>query len=169
MDIHIIFAKISWVLLITILMMRPLGEILNWKFFLSKLHYRKQLGIVCGIAALLHVTIYLVENNLLGVYFTNPSFWSFKNLFGWGNIALLAMLPPLLTSNKASQRFFKKYWKSLQKFSYPTFIFTGIHIALSRNELIFGLLPVAIWAIIWSWAKIKKASKSKSSAGLFCN
>lgn len=159
MDIHILFAKISWFLLITILLMRPLGDVFSWKFLLRKLIYRKHLGIVCGLAALLHVTIYLIGSDLLSVYFTSSSFWSFENLFGWGNVALLAMLPPFFTSNKLSQKFFKKHWKTLQQFSYPAFIFTGIHVAFARAEWTLGLVPVFIWAVLWIIAKIKKSRK----------
>jgi sulfoxide reductase heme-binding subunit YedZ len=162
MEIHILFAKISWGLLILILWWRPLAQIANNKFLLRKLPYRKQLGIICGLSAILHVIIYLVGNDLLNIYFTQVSFWSFGNLFGWGNLAFLALLIPLLTSNIFSQRILKGRWKTLQKFSYPAFIFTGIHVALAKGEWIAGLVPVMIWAVLWVWAdkKLKVSIKN---------
>jgi sulfoxide reductase heme-binding subunit YedZ len=161
MEIHILFAKLSWYLLIFILLMRPVGQVFNWKFLLKNLRYRKHLGIACGLAAILHVGIYLVYGRLLSVYFFDASFWSLRNLFGWGNLALLALLIPFATSNKASQKFFKKRWKTLQKFSYPALILTGVHVALSREEWLSTLVPISIWAIFWFWAW----TKSNASTG----
>lgn len=158
MEIHIVFAKISWILLSIILFWRPLAQILNNKFLLKKLSYRKHLGIICGFSAILHVLIYLIGSGLMSVYFFEESFWSFKNLFGWGNLALLTLLIPFLTSNNFSQKFLKKRWKTLQQFSYLAFIFTGIHVALAKGEWLAGLLPVIIWAVLWIWAR-KRFSK----------
>lgn len=156
MDIHILFAKISWALLIGILLSRPLSDITGWKFFLAIVRKRKILGILCGISAVLHVVIYLSGTKMLGEYFSNPFFWRADNYFGWGSFALVAMLFPLLTSNKLSQRFFHKHWKSLQQFAYPAFIFTGIHISMIKGDWVGGFLPILIWAIVWLWAYLKK-------------
>lgn len=157
MDIHVLFAKISWVLLIIILFVRPLADIFRWKFFLKILRLRKELGIICGISAILHVIVYLYSINLLSSYFSNSIFWKLDNFLGWGSLALIAMLFPLLTSNLFSQKLLKRNWKRVQQITYLTFIFTGIHIFLIAGNWFYGLLPVLFWLILWLWAwRIKK-------------
>ncbi|MCK4635967.1 MAG: ferric reductase-like transmembrane domain-containing protein [Candidatus Moranbacteria bacterium] len=157
MDIHILFAKISWILLIIILFVRPLADIFRWKFLFKILRFRKKLGIICGISAILHVIVYLYGINSLSSYFSNSIFWKLDNFLGWGSLALIMMLFPLLTSNIFSQRFFKRKWKSVQRVTYLTFIFTGIHIFLIAGNWFYSLLPVLLWLILWIWAwKIKR-------------
>ncbi len=156
MDSHLIFAKASWILLIIILYMRPLAKITGWKKLRQLMPLRKHLGIACGFAALLHVTIYLIGSELITTYFLDGTFWSFTNLFGWGNIALLALLIPFFTSNRISQIYFKSRWKKLQLFAYPAFIFTGIHVSLARHDFLVGIVPVVIWAILWCSVEIRK-------------
>lgn len=155
MEIHVLFAKISWFLLIAILLMRPLAQIGEWKFLQKNLWIRKQLGIVCGLAALMHVLVYLSESGIFAEYFFNPAFWSWKNLFGWGNLALIFLMVPFLTSNKVSQKYFKKDWQILQKFSYPAFVLTAIHVSLVKGQWLVGAVPVLVWLILWIWAEVK--------------
>ena len=161
MEIHILFAKISWLSLIIILYWRPIAQISNSKFLLKNLHYRKQLGIICGLAGFIHATIYLLSINSLGNYFQNEVFWSLNNFLGWGSLALVFMFLPLITSNNFSRRFLRGNWKKIQQLVYPTFIFVGLHIYLLKNNWAEGLLPVLIWIVLWSWAGIKNKKENK--------
>lgn len=156
MDIHLLFAKISWLTFFVILLMRPLSEILDSDWLKSKLKRRKELGIICGIAAFLHILIYLYANNLFGNYLFNSAFWDFKSLFAWGNLATIFLFFPFITSNKISQKFLKKHWTKVQKLSYPAFILTGIHIYFVNENWVLGLAPIFIWSVVWIWAKLKK-------------
>lgn len=161
MEIHILFAKISWLLLIVILIMRPLIEVTGDRNLGYLLRYRKNLGIASGIAALLHVGIFLVGMNLFTTYFTNGIFWSWHSYLGWGSFALVAMMFPLLTSNVFSQRRLRHWWKRVQKISYLVFIFTGVHIAMVKDEWLEAFIPIFIWAILWTWAEIKRAKRKR--------
>lgn len=158
MKIHLLFADASWFLLIVILYSRPLYDIFHWKFFARIVCLRKQLGIFCGIFALLHAGIYLFGTGMLSSYFVDSFFWSPGNFLGWGSFALVAMLFPLLTSNVFSQKVFKKNWKNIQRVSYLAFIFTGIHIAVLKSSFLAGVLPVVIWVILWILAWKKSAN-----------
>ncbi len=163
MGIHILFAKIAWYLLVAILLIRPLAELTGNKEVRFLMRYRKHLGIACGFAALLHVVIYIVGSGLLILYFTDGSFWTFTNLFGWGNVAFIALMIPFITSNQKSQRYFGRRWKTLQKFVYPAIILTGAHVVYATHSFIEGVLPVVVWGIIWLLAWYKKKCKKKQT------
>ena len=160
MELHVFFANISWFLLIVILYMRPLADITNSRKLRRLLKYRKHLGIVCGFAALIHVILYLISYDLLVPFFTESQFWQFDNLFGWGNIALIALFIPFITSNRTSQKFFKKRWKTLQYFAYPAFIFTGIHVSFAHGNVLH-MIPMFAWIVLWLWAYILKKVRRK--------
>jgi len=160
MEIHVIFAKLSWILFFIILIMRPLADITNWRWLQFNLKRRKELGIICGIAAFLHILIFLQTNNLIGNYLFNSAFWSFDNLYAWGNLAIILLFFPFITSNKYSQKLFKRHWKTIQNLSYPAFIFTGIHIYFAKDDWKLGLIPLFIWFSLWTWATIKNKKHS---------
>lgn len=158
---HILFAKISWYLLIAILYIRPLAEVTRSREICQLMSMRKYMGIGCGFAAILHVVLYMIESGMLITYFTDVTFWSFTNLFGWGNIAFFALMIPFLTSNSTSQKYFKMRWKKLQQVSYLAFIFSGVHVSLATHSIFTGVMPVAVWAIIWGVAQYKRQCKKK--------
>lgn len=160
MEIHLLFAKISWLLLIVILFVRPLTDIFRWKFLYKILSFRKQLGIACGTAAFLHVLIYLFSIDMLGAYFSNSAFWQGDNLLGWGSFALVAMFFPLVTSNRFSQKLLKQNWKKVQRITYVTFIFVAIHVAFVKQGQLESLLIVFAWLVVWLWAWQKNKQRS---------
>ena len=56
MEINLLFAKIAWVLLIVVMVMRPLRDVWNDNLLCKRLNrYRKHLGIAAGLAAITHV------------------------------------------------------------------------------------------------------------------
>jgi sulfoxide reductase heme-binding subunit YedZ len=161
MTLQVLFAKISWILLIIILMSRPLNDLFRHKILILILRYRKYLGIVCGLSAFLHVILFLTSTSSLSSFFTNSLYWRFDNFFGWGSIALILMFFPLITSNKYSQRHLKLYWKKVQRLSYPVFILVAVHVVLVKRDLAVSI-PVVIWMILWVSAFIKKKYLRKS-------
>ncbi|MFA5986577.1 MAG: ferric reductase-like transmembrane domain-containing protein [Parcubacteria group bacterium] len=160
---HILFAKISWFLLIVILYMRPLAEITGSKELRQIMPMRKHLGIACGVTAFLHVVLYMIDSGILLTYFTDGIFWSFANLFGWGNIAFVALMIPFLTSNRASQKYFKNRWKKLQMFSYLAFICGGIHVSFATHAIFVGVVPVVGWAIVWGIAQYRRSARKEKT------
>lgn len=149
---HIIFAKLSWFLLIFILYVRPLADIFRWKIFFEIMRYRKWMGIVCGVSAILHAFLFLYKINSLGSFFTRSAFWHLDSFLGWGSLALVAMMFPLLTSNLFSQKLLKRNWKRVQQVTYLTFVFTGIHVSMVRGSWLSGLVPAVVWVVLWVWA-----------------
>lgn len=156
MDVHIIFAKISWYILIVIMMMRPLAQVSSSGTLMRLLPYRKYLGILCGFAAIFHVVIFLVTSGIFSIYFFEEQFWTLSNLFGWGNIAFLCLLIPFVTSNRWSQRHLRTRWKKVQLFAYPAFVATAIHVAFATGAYVASLLPLVIWMILWVLAAYRK-------------
>jgi sulfoxide reductase heme-binding subunit YedZ len=163
MEPQVLFAQVSWISLIIILMVRPLNDLVHHKILVLILRYRKQLGIICGVSALLHVILFFYNTRGLGDFFVNSLYWRLDNFFGWGSLALVLILFPLITSNKYSQRHLKRYWKKIQQLSYPVFGLVAIHIILVKEELT-ALLPVAIWLILWILAFIKKKRIKKQAS-----
>ncbi len=153
MEFNVFFAELSWWLLIVILYSRPLADIFQKKFFIYIVCKRKILGILCGLSALLHVLIFLTASGHLADFLLDSSFWSPNSFFGWGSLALVAMLFPFLTSNRFSQKFLKGKWKNFQRLAYVAFIFTGIHLSMLKGSWLVGFLPVLIWAGLWFWAE----------------
>lgn len=140
-------------------MTRPLAEVTGSKEVRQLMPLRKYMGIACGFAAIAHVVLYFIESGMLFVYFTDTTFWSFTNLFGWGNVAFAALMIPFLTSNASSQRYFKVRWKKLQMVSYIAFICGGIHVSLATHSIFTGVIPVVIWAILWCTARYKRSAR----------
>ena len=161
MEPQVLFAQISWISLIIILITRPLNDLFHHKLLVLILRYRKQLGVICGVSAFLHVTLFLMATRGLADFFSNSLYWRFDNFFGWGSLALILIFFPLITSNKYSQIHLKHYWKKVQQLSYPVFILVAIHIVLVKKELSV-LIPVIIWFILWFSAFLKKKHQRKN-------
>ncbi|MBU4216307.1 ferric reductase-like transmembrane domain-containing protein [Candidatus Parcubacteria bacterium] len=161
LETHTFFANLSWILLIIILVSRPLAEITKNKILFRVLRYRKQLGVICGLAAIVHVLFFLLGSGLAGIYFLDAEFWSLQNFYGWGSLAVVAMLFPLLTSNNFSLHFFGKYWKKIQRGTYLVFIATAIHIAMVKDEWFEVMGPVLIWLFLWTWAELRRRKRFK--------
>ncbi|MBD3247890.1 hypothetical protein GF382_01210 [Candidatus Falkowbacteria bacterium] len=152
---HTLFARVAWILIFVILIMRPFFQVIGWEAGLSFLFLRKYLGWAAGLSAFLHVALFL---NLAGKgldFFLIPRAWDLKGLFGWGTLALLSLLLPFLTSNLLSQKILKRNWKRIQNFSYLAFIFTGVHIYIAKGGINADSLLVAIWLIFFVSAFLK--------------
>ena len=160
---YLFSGKISWAIFFVILIIRPLANITNSNFFKKAILTRKWLGILCGLTAILHALLFLAKYQLWGNYWFNSAFWNFSQLYAWGNLALIFLFFPFITSNQISQKILCRRWCFVQKLSYPAFILTGIHIYLVKHDWQLGLLPVFIWAILWIWAEIKIKNKQKNS------
>lgn len=161
MEIHNFFAQLAWFSFVLVMVVRPLANVYPNKYILFLLRRRRLIGIVCGYSAVLHIFIYFLGGSVLSVYFTNFGYWSYKGLYLWGSIAFILMLFPFLTSNKFSQILLGQKWKKIQRFSYPAFVFAGIHISFAKGEWGIGFLPLIIWLTLLFWAekKIKEQTR----------
>ena len=155
MDINIITADLAWYFMAAVMMMRPLNDAIKLSFTKTLMKYRKYIGILAGIFSCLHIVAFIMTSESGLSFFSGPV-WDFSNLFGWGMLAFLFILPPLLTSSFTAQKILKKNWKRIQYLSYPAYVLAGVHIAFTADNLLFGLLPVVIWFGLLIWSGLAK-------------
>jgi len=146
---------LAWVLLILTMLTRPLSMLFKG-VFLKILPYRKWLGISLSLAIIVHVIIFSSNRGFDFSYFINPGFWNFSNLFGWGLLGFVVMIPLFITSNKFSIKLLGKNWKRLQRLAYLLFVSVGIHIYFANWLWYFSLLPIGIWALLYVIALFKQ-------------
>ena len=159
--LHKNFASIARALLVIIMFSRPLRDLLPKIKTLSFIvAIRKSLGILCWISALAHWIGYLIlSKTSVNELFTTPEFWVPTTIIWSWIIAIILMLPPLLTSNNYSIKKLWKIRKKIQQISYVLFPMVAIHIALSANK-IGPILLIIIYLIIYFLA-YKKWEKNK--------
>jgi len=150
MDIHILFAQLAWILLIAVMIVRPANDLWGGSVWRWGMRYRQYLGIGAGVAAIIHIILFVWGKDL-GFDFWLSSAWNLQTLFGWGMLALICILPPLITSTIYAKKFFRKNWKRIQQLAYLAFLFTAIHIFLV-GDWGWGLGPWLIWVVLWLMA-----------------
>jgi len=163
MNLNLYFAWAAWITLCVIMLSRPLLNIFKLKFLAPVVGKRKYLGWITGLAVVLHVMVYTVTFNQPLGFFLDPKYWDLGRAMGWGILALVIMIPLVLTSNTAAMKLLKKNWKRVQRLAYAFFIVAGIHIYMMGGKWLFTLLPMGIWAAAWITAYIMK-KRSVSSA-----
>ena len=149
------FAGLAWVLLSLVMLIRPLAQVVRWSGWRSFLRYRRELGVAAGWAAIIHVFLYVYLAGFDYHFWLGPV-WNFNSLLGWGMLALIFMLPPLVCSNCFSQKVLKRYWKSVQRLSYLTFVFTAVHVSFVPGWFWWGMGPLLVWIVVWVGAEVKK-------------
>lgn len=133
--------------------------------------YRRQLGILMFITALLHMSFsttlpkiafeLIPVGNLSDLSFVEkfqlaskafpPSLRLFEQV---GMVAWVILLPVWLTSNDFSQKFLGRKWKSLQRLTYLALWFIFSHVAMQSQPvavllLLVGLLEIYSWVLVW--------------------
>ena len=101
-------------------------------FFKILLALRRQLGQATAFFALAHVSIQ-IKSYIFSFDLSDFRFW--------GLLAILLMIPLLITSNDFSTRLLKRNWFLLQKLIHPLYIVAMIHYGL--REGLFGLIKSA--------------------------
>lgn len=92
---------------------------------------KRYFGVASAIYMLLHTLIYVVYLNFDQIM---ADLSQATYVFGW--LALLAVLPPLLTSwDSQIKRLGSKTWKKVQQISYVCAVFTCLHWAFLGDEL----------------------------------
>lgn len=156
MPIQIYSAWIAWILLVIIVLVSPIVKIFKLNFLGFIMKNRRWIGIACGLFALIHIFVFAYTSNLPITFLINLKYWNFSTGFGWGLLALVCLIPLLLTSNNFSMKFLKINWKRVQKLTYIFFIATGIHIYLFTGYWYYTLLPMGIWFVLFIIAQLKK-------------
>ncbi|MBU1018294.1 ferric reductase-like transmembrane domain-containing protein [Patescibacteria group bacterium] len=152
------FGWAGWWLLIFTVYVRPLSDILPKLGILKTLiMLRKEMGILAGLFILAHgIGFFLKTNNPFPASLWNPKFWNFNTLFGWGMAAFILILIVLLVSNKWGIKYLKRWWKPVQRLTYPVMILSAIHISFAEDENKITMVTlVIIMAILWILANRK--------------
>lgn len=143
-----------------IMLSRPLMNIFKLKFLAPVVGKRKYLGWITGLAVVLHVGVYTITFNRPLLFFLDPKYWDLGRAMGWGILALVIMIPLVITSNTVAMKLLKRNWKRVQMLAYAFFITAGIHIYMLGGKWIFTLVPMGIWAVAWITAEFIKSKNA---------
>lgn len=135
---------IAFWLLFIILALPPLSRVTGIKLITLIMSFRKELGILMGMLAFMHYTLFIV---LMGGFTAltnmNPEPW-----FIAGFVALIPTLLLLITSNTWSMKFLGKWWKRLHKGVYLIAALVVAHVLLLSPARLEFLVPVILYAIV---------------------
>lgn len=157
-------------LLWIILFIPILAKVLHRSLAKKLIPWRKELGILMGMTALVHSLQYFSVGGIIHNV-TDGTFWAESlsiPFFTVGLITLLLSTILLITSNLSSQIKLKKNWKLLHRLAYPLLVLVIIHVILikwSRTGqisweefgplVIYGCLKIAEWRGISFFVPVK--------------
>nr|WP_321226270.1 ferric reductase-like transmembrane domain-containing protein [uncultured Psychroserpens sp.] len=102
-------------------------------FGINNLFVRQAMGIATAVWSLLHFIIFIAAEGFL------ETFTQFNYILGF--IAILILIPLLLTSNRKAMKLLKKKWKKLQSLSYAAILLSLIHVAiLDKAWIIYAVI-----------------------------
>lgn len=129
-------AKLSLIVLTLVIFIKPAVKLFpNLIFFKTLLAIRRQLGQASAFFALAHASI-----QVRGYVFT----FNITDFRFWGLLAIIFMIPLLITSNDFSTRLLKRNWFLLQKLIHPLYIFALIHYGLQKGPPVLALCLVVL-------------------------
>jgi sulfoxide reductase heme-binding subunit YedZ len=151
------FGEMAINLLLVILFMSPIAHITKSKLLMYLLKFRRPLGIAMGYAALVHA-LGIVTNKLFIQYVFIDN-WPEAFLSSWqlvtGAVAIILVLPLLLTANKLAVKILSKNWKKLHRLVYLVFVAAAIHQQLAESGSLVEAMVMALpLIIIYSYLKL---------------
>lgn len=120
--------ELLWIILFIPILSKVFNQSLAKKFIL----WRKELGILMGMLALVHGLQYFSFGNIFQ-NIMDTTFWASSLSIPFvtvGMIALVISILLLVTSNLYSQKKLKKYWKMLHRLVYPLLLLVILHVIL---------------------------------------
>ncbi|MGB3145686.1 MAG: ferric reductase-like transmembrane domain-containing protein [Maribacter sp.] len=109
-------------------------------FGVNNLFVRQAMGISTAVWSLLHFIIFLSAEGFLET-FTQANYIA-------GFVAVLIVIPLLITSNRKSMKKLKRKWKKLQSFSYAAIFLSLLHVALLDKTWIIYAVIVGLGFVI---------------------
>jgi sulfoxide reductase heme-binding subunit YedZ len=109
-------------------------------FGINNLFVRQAMGIATAVWSILHFIVFIFAGGLIET-FTQLNYIS-------GFIAVLILIPLLLTSNRKSMKALKKNWKTLQSLAYVAVFLSLLHVAILDKTWIIYAVIVTIGFII---------------------
>lgn len=102
-------------------------------FGVTNLFVRQSMGIATAVWSILHFIIFIAAEGFLET-FTQVNYVA-------GFIAVLFLIPLLLTSNRKSMKWLKTTWKKLQSLVYIIIILSLLHVVLlEKTWLVYGVI-----------------------------
>ncbi len=145
----------SFAAVFILMMIRPLGDILNdWMFLKRIIVLRKGLGILSAsiiVGSMLARVI--APGSTYLTFFFSMHFFSLTNYALFSNLGDLSGLILLITSNQFSQKLLKKNWKRIQRLSYVYFYSGALYegLFLENSFALYALMVVTNLVVI-AWA-----------------
>lgn len=109
-------------------------------FGVYSLFVRQALGIATAVWSILHFVIFLWIEGFAET-FTQVNYVA-------GFVAVLLLIPLLLTSNRRSMKWLKASWKKLQRLAYVAIILSLLHVAILEKTWIIYAVIVGLGFVI---------------------
>ncbi len=156
------FGNIAAVVLIAILFLSPLSKIFRMRLLLQMMGFRRELGILMGYLATVHVVGYLIDPLWFDAFFApyiGNDLFAMAPTFLFGTVAYFLTLPLLFTSNTIALRALGgRRWKGLHRLAYPLLVFTMLHRFTVKGMTTMALLQAAL--LIGAYALIKLLARN---------
>ncbi|MEQ9262584.1 MAG: ferric reductase [Owenweeksia sp.] len=109
-------------------------------FSVTNLFVRQAMGIATAVWSLLHFVIFIIAEGLA------ETFTQVNYILGF--VAVLILIPLLLTSNRKAMKRLKANWKKLQRFSYLAILLSLTHVAILEKTWALYAVIVGLGFII---------------------
>ena len=104
-------------------------------FGVNSLYVRQAMGIASAVWSILHFIIFIAAEGFV------ETFTQVNYILGF--IAVLILIPLLITTNGRSMRWLKSNWKKLQRLAYVAVVLSLLHIALlDKTWLLYAVVVV---------------------------
>lgn len=104
-------------------------------FGVNSLYVRQAMGIATAVWSILHFIIFIAAEGFVET-FTQTNY-----ILGF--IAVLILIPLLITTNGRSMRWLKSNWKKLQRLTYVAVVLSLLHIALlDKTWLLYAVVVI---------------------------
>ncbi|MHA7943879.1 ferric reductase-like transmembrane domain-containing protein [Formosa sp. 3Alg 14/1] len=128
-------------------------------FGIQNLFVRQAMGIATAIWSILHFIIFIAAEGLL------ETFTQFNYIAGC--IAVLILIPLLITSNRKSMKRLKKNWKKLQSLAYVAVGLSLLHVAiLDKTWIIYAVIVSLGFVVRMPIVRDKFLERGKRKQGL---
>lgn len=147
-------------MIITLLLspLRMLFPRASWLLWLSQ--RRRALGVAAFAYAALHTVLYLIDMGALQAVLAE--FWALGIWTGWAAFAIF--IPLAVTSNDASVKALRRWWKSLHRWVYLAAVLTLVHWIFVHNNIGPALVHFVPLALLEGYRLLKNAAAKKSLA-----
>jgi sulfoxide reductase heme-binding subunit YedZ len=151
--------NLAAIVLIGILFLSPLSKICRMRLMVQLMGLRRELGILMGYLATVHVAGYFIDSIWFDRFITpylGGNFFSMNPTYLFGIVAYTLTLPLLFTSNTLALRALGGWrWKNVHRLAYPLLIFTMLHRFTIRGMTVMALLQAILLIAVYGLVKLQ--------------